>query len=381
MTEPINERRIGYCTNVHPGTDLSSMMRNIGQCASMIRTELDEDDLLPIGLWLSRESLEEAMRLPSGQLRGSLEKMGVMAFTLNGFPYGNFHKKRVKHDVYQPDWSRPERLRYTTDLADLLIDLIPPESTAGISTLPIGWSTVDDACLDQAVANLQQATDHLAMIESRTGHCLHIDLEPEPGCLLQRSTDVVDLFEKRLLNVGNEAAIRRHLRVCHDVCHAAVMFESQGDVIANYDSAGIQIGKIQVSTAIEARGDEPEAMKNLQAFAEPRWLHQVSIRNKDGITFHEDLERAIERDSVKPGDCWRVHFHVPVHREHIHSLSTTQADLKEAIDLLAQRPEITDWEVETYAWSALPETPGLDELAIGIADEIRWTRRQVEAAS
>lgn len=381
MTEPINERRIGYCTNVHPGADLSGMLTNVGRCAALIRSSLAEDELLPIGLWLSRQALDDAGGLAPGQLRESLQKMGVMVFTLNGFPFGNFHGKRVKHDVYQPDWSRRERLRYTTDLADLLIDLIPEGATAGISTLPIGWSDIDDRGIEEAVSNLQQAVDHLARIESATGHCLHIDLEPEPGCLLQRSGDLVELFEKRLLNTANEARIRRHLRVCHDVCHAAVMFESQSEAIANYDSAGIRIGKIQVSTALEARGDDPRSTERLKAFAEPRWLHQVSIRNKDGIAFHEDLEQALLTESVKPDDCWRVHFHVPVHREHVESLPTTQDDLKEAIQLLAGRPEITDWEVETYAWNALPETPGIEELAMGIADEIRWTRRHVEAAS
>tara|TARA_B100001059_G_scaffold155450_2_gene155040 strand:- start:6624 stop:7769 length:1146 start_codon:yes stop_codon:yes gene_type:complete len=381
MTEPINERRIGYCTNVHAGTDLSSMLQTLGRCASLIQVELAEDAPLPVGLWLSRQSLDDARRQTPERLRESLEDMNVQVFTLNGFPYGNFHDDRVKHNVYQPDWSRPERLRYTIDLADLLVDLVPAGTSAGISTLPIGWSDLDDTRVDEAVINLQRAVDHLVMIESRTGCCLHLDLEPEPGCLLQRSDDVVDLFENRLLTSGREDDVRRHLRVCHDVCHASVMFESQQDVIANYDSAGIGIGKIQVSTALEARGEDEASMERLRLFAEPRWLHQVSIRNQQGITFYEDLEEALEEESISGDDCWRVHFHVPVHRDRIESLHTTQDDLKQAIELLASRPEITEWEVETYAWSALPETPGLEELAAGIADEIRWTRRHVEAAS
>ena len=294
MTEPINERRIGYCTNVHAGTDLSSMLQTLGRCASLIQVELAEDAPLPVGLWLSRQSLDDARRQTPERLRESLEDMNVQVFTLNGFPYGNFHDDRVKHEVYQPDWSRPERLRYTIDLADLLVDLVPAGTSAGISTLPIGWSDLDDTRVDEAVINLQRAVDHLVMIESRTGCCLHLDLEPEPGCLLQRSDDVVDLFENRLLTSGREDDVRRHLRVCHDVCHASVMFESQQDVIANYDSAGIGIGKIQVSTALEARGEDEASMERLRLFAEPRWLHQVSIRNQQGITFYEDLEEALE---------------------------------------------------------------------------------------
>ena len=248
MAEHCNDKRIGYCTNVHAGTDLSSMLGNVGRCAPSSEPNWQRTPPCPVGLWLSRESLDDALRLPPGGLRRKIEEMGLQVFTLNGFPYGNFRVSRVKHDVYQPDWSRPERLRYTTDLADVLIDLVPEGATAGISTLPIGWSDVDEAHLDEAVSNLGRIVDHLAMIESRTGCCLHLDLEPEPGCLLQRSNDVVGLFERILLATSREDDTRRHLHVCHDVCHAAVMFESQRDVIDNHDSAGIAIGKVQVST-------------------------------------------------------------------------------------------------------------------------------------
>ena len=104
--------------------------------APLIRTELAEDTPLPVGLWLSRESLDDALRLPPGGLRRKIEEMGLQVFTLNGFPYGNFHDDRVKHDVYQPDWSRPERLRYTTDLADVLIDLVPEARLPGSRPCP-----------------------------------------------------------------------------------------------------------------------------------------------------------------------------------------------------------------------------------------------------
>ena len=49
-----------------------------------------------------------------------LARHDLYVFTLNGFPYGPFHGVRVKEEVYQPDWSYPERLAYTNQLADLL---------------------------------------------------------------------------------------------------------------------------------------------------------------------------------------------------------------------------------------------------------------------
>ena len=89
-----------------------------------------------------------------------------------------------------------------------------------------------------AAANLRQAALALADIEQTTGVLIHLDLEPEPGCRLQRAADVVSLFDRYLLTGTDDDVILRHLRVCHDLCHAAVMFEDQAAMPAAHDSAG-----------------------------------------------------------------------------------------------------------------------------------------------
>ena len=43
-----------------------------------------------------------------------LEEKNCYVFTINGFPYGNFHGERVKEQVYRPDRSTPDRLEYTS---------------------------------------------------------------------------------------------------------------------------------------------------------------------------------------------------------------------------------------------------------------------------
>ena len=57
-------------------------------------------------------------------------------FTINGFPYGQFHGTRVKEQVYAPDWTSPERLVYTNLLFDLLAELLPDGVEGSVSTLP-----------------------------------------------------------------------------------------------------------------------------------------------------------------------------------------------------------------------------------------------------
>ncbi|MDG2422379.1 MAG: metabolite traffic protein EboE [Phycisphaerales bacterium] len=381
MTERPAPRKIGYCTNVHSGGTLEEMLANLQKHVPGIRAHLGDKDPLPIGLWISRHSLDDLLTSGVQSLKERLDQLQVDVFTINGFPYGNFHGQRVKHHVYEPNWSNSSRLVYTMQLARVLEGLLPRGSSAGISTLPIGWSDIAPDLVESAASNLKAAASTLAALESQTGICLHLDIEPEPGCLLQRSGDVASFFENHLLCASNEKVIRRHLRVCHDVCHAAVMFESQEDAIKTYDTAGIAIGKVQVSSALQADGGHQKQMMELAEYVEPRWLHQTCIRQDEDITFIEDLPIAIKGNSPKEGECWRVHFHVPVHQTTMGSLSTTQTDLIEAINLLADRPEITAWEVETYAWSAIPSSQDQPDLVTGISEEIAWTRQALDAAS
>jgi hypothetical protein len=67
--------------------------------------------------------------------------MGLVAYTINGFPQDDFHQKVVKHRVYRPAWWEPARLEYTRDLVRILDRLLPSGVSGSISTLPIGWGS------------------------------------------------------------------------------------------------------------------------------------------------------------------------------------------------------------------------------------------------
>ena len=58
--------------------------------------------------------------------RDWLAEAGLLPYTVNGFPYGDFHRKVVKHDVYRPTWHTRARLDYTLDLIHVLDALLPP---------------------------------------------------------------------------------------------------------------------------------------------------------------------------------------------------------------------------------------------------------------
>ncbi len=393
-----------YCTNVHAGRDLAETEANLDRFAPRIRELVagDEHPYAPLGLglWLSASAARE-LRGSGGakDFRNRLLDRGLRIVTFNGFPFGDFHADVVKHAVYEPHWADPRRLAYTLDLAELLVELLPDDvAEASISTLPIGWRTAftNEGCgcsVGMAAAQLVEAAKGLRAIEDRTGTCIHLDLEPEPGCVLDTSRDVVDLFETAF-RPSDDVDHRRYLRVCHDVCHAAVMFEPQTAALRNYREHDIEVGKIQVSSAIEidfdAIEDDDERNRVLAAyrdFIEPRYLHQTTIRTVDessrDVEFFEDLGTAVERraDDQIPAGTWRTHFHVPIFTQGMNGWSSTRPEIERCLASFPGDRPLPTIEVETYAWDVLPNClyAGDEGLASGIAEELRWLRAMIRS--
>ncbi|MEX2215759.1 MAG: metabolite traffic protein EboE [Phycisphaeraceae bacterium] len=376
----------GYCTNVHAGASYSLTLANLEAYASSIRKLVCPNEQMGVGLWLAHDAVSQIIGGDHIEaLRDWLFKHDFIAYTLNGFPYGNFHEPRVKHKVYHPEWCDTARLDYTKQLADILVHLLPDDDKEGsISTLPIGWRESITQKNDKsfiAAQNLVKLADHLSQIEDTTGKLIHVDLEPEPGCYLDTAQDVVDFFKDELFLLGNEHRLRRYLRVCHDVCHAAVMFESQEHVLHTYKNAGIEVGKVQISSAVRARFDRMDdrtrvdALNQLREFGEDRYLHQTTA-HVAGAHMWEDLPLAIaEFDNAPPPAAeWRTHFHVPIFLEKFGLLESTQDEVLRCLTLIGQYSACKHFEVETYAWGVLPAEMRCVDLVEGIAQELKWLK-------
>jgi hypothetical protein len=380
---------IGYCTNVHAGVDLEATQANLSKYAARVKQLVSPNDPMGIGLWLAAPAAQEL--LDSNQtthFRDWLATQGLVPFTLNGFPYGNFHNEVVKHDVYKPTWHDLDRLQYTKNLATILDAILPAEKTGSISTLPIAWGkqSLTTAQWDSTVRQLLELADFLHELKQTTDRTIHVCIEPEPGCALDVAADMIDLFQNRLLPLGSEDKILHHIRVCHDVCHSAVMFESQTDVLRQYQELGIQVGKIQISSAVQvdfaqlAASDRTAAFEQLASFNEPRYLHQTCIRESNQtIHFHQDLSVALETvtDPQSLESTWSVHFHVPIFLESLGLLTTSQKDILECMEVCKSMPNLEHFEVETYAWNVLPKHLQQSDLAQGIADELLWFRNLI----
>ncbi|MCI0460890.1 MAG: metabolite traffic protein EboE [Gemmataceae bacterium] len=386
MTDPSPSMiQTGYCTNVHAGSDLDQTRANLERYALAVKRLASPDEPMGVGLWLSASAARQ-MRAEQRieEWAEWLGTVGLVPFTLNGFPFGDFHQRVVKHQVYHPTWAEPARLQYTLDLIAILDGLLPPGMEGSISTLPLAWSEPrpDESELGQMVAALRAVAVELARRERETGRLIYLCLEPEPGCVVQRSADAVDFFERHLLPGGDEGALRRHIRVCHDICHQAVMFEDQAEVLARYRRAGIRVGKVQVSAAVRLPPDGPDhaaALAQLAGFNEERYLHQTVVRRSpsEAPVFYEDLSLALAAE--RNGE-WRVHFHVPIYLERFGHLEATPWAIRETLSDFARHGDCAHFEVETYAWGVLPQELQVPDLATGIAREMEWFRASVGRA-
>jgi len=390
--KPTSRPILGYCTNVHAGTTLDQIKRNLEEHTLEVKRQVSPDEPMGIGLWLPIETiLAFCSTEHDGELlvdemlafREWLESRGLFAYTFNGFPLRNFHQAVVKHDVYIPDWSHPARRDYTIAAAHLLNHLLPPGAEGSISTLPIGWAdSVEPGWAD----NLCDVIEVLADLYDETGRVIHFDLEPEPGCEISDTQEILSFLMVMQMTSGLDAEVlKRHLRVCLDVCHTAVMFEKPTMMLEWLREGGWSVGKVQLSSALRVpfrgkKAAEKKTMRQrLEQFAEDRYLHQTTIGTKDGSqikAFHDDLPEALAAHKIG-GDEWRIHFHVPIHLDRIEPLETTQSAIIELLAAIRPEDGIRHYEVETYAWGVLPEDLRPPRLADGIAAEMRWAQEQM----
>ena len=383
---------LGYCTNVHAGATFDEMRSNLLRYAVPVKQRVSPGAPMGVGLWLSSDAANYALANFAAlrDLKSWMQGLGLVVYTVNGFPYGNFHQPVVKTRVYQPDWATQARYDYTLSLARILAALLPDAGEGSISTLPLGWPALTgDSEQDlhrvksAAAGRLHDLIHHLARIELDSGKLIHVNLEPEPGCIIDTAPKLVRFFEQYLLDSPDDVSVRGYLRVCHDVCHSAVMFEPQAEAMRNYRDAGIKVGKAQLSSAIRVPFDtmsfdeKAEAMTHLQSFQEDRYMHQTCVREASGATtLYDDLPDALAAHANEAGPTgeWRVHFHVPVYLEQFGPVRTTQSSIGEFMSAVRDEDELHHFEVETYAWNVLPDELKREELADGIADELAWVR-------
>ncbi len=391
-----------YCTNIHPGETWEEVFESLKQYAVNVKNSIGSKGPFGIGLRLSQKSA--TVLLQNNHLQDFkiwLDQNGLYVFTMNGFPYGDFHNTVIKDQVHAPDWTTKDRVDYTHDLMTILAYLLPEGLEGGVSTSPLSYKYWFDSQEEinettrKTSDSLIQIVLQLIDIKKTTGKLLHLDLEPEPDGFLENTQEVIDFYQNYLLKDGvntvqkvidcstEEAKghILDHLQICYDVCHFALAYEAPEFVISSLQNEGINIGKIQISAAIQCQKSDTVSIETQQSclrqFDEPTYLHQSVVRMNDGRLVHfSDLFEGIELMENPNFEELRTHFHVPIFISDFQVLESTQKDIVDALKLWKKAPYSKHLEVETYTWSILPEHLQTD-ITNSIARELEWTLKQL----
>lgn len=380
-----------YCSNIHPGERWKDHFKELKTYLPELKKRCSPDSPFGVGLRLSAAAVKDLLEGENlSDFKKWLRENGLYVFTMNGFPYGSFHHQKVKDNVYKPDWSTNERLEYTLNLAGVLNELLPNDVDGGISTSPISYkywkrnSEEEQDLIKSSCRHLAEVAFEMHRYLENDGNELHLDIEPEPDCLIENSEESIRFFRDHLWPKGSEylqsekgiptekgiEILKNHIRLCYDTCHFAVEYEDPESAVQKITRAGIRIGKAQISAAVKTelgnKKRRKSIQKKLQQFVESTYLHQVVERKTDGsYRQYRDLDEALGHIFDENAEEWRIHFHVPIFTGKMGELNSTRDHISGAFTALQSYSDCRHYEIETYTWEVLPES-----LRVNLADSI-----------
>lgn len=387
-----------YCTNIHPGENWEEHFIELKKNFPEIKSNVSPNSPLGIGLRLSNQASIALTDPENLELFAEwLKQEGGYVFTMNGFPYGDFHSKSVKESVHAPNWTNDDRVSYTLRLFEILEKLLPSGLEGGISTSPLGYrhhfkeDQEKTNAIQKGTENILIVVEKLIHIKERTNKSLHLDIEPEPDGLLETGEEFINWYENVLLPLAQdrfskkldlssqeiENRIKEHVQICYDICHFALGYENHEQVLDTLESKSIKIGKIQISAALKATIEQDEKQREhiaklFKPFDENIYLHQV-IAQKDDDTLirYKDLPEALQDIQNKNVSEWRAHFHVPIFLKKYGELASTQNEIISVLKRHRNKSLTQHLEVETYTWAVLPAQFQIP-MAKSIERELLW---------
>jgi sugar phosphate isomerase/epimerase len=388
-----------YSTLVHPGDTWDEMWGSLQTYVPQVKARVSPDAPFGVCLRLSNASAATLAADPGRRedLKGFLADNDLYLYTVNAFPYGPFKGVRVKEQVYEPDWRSEERTQYTTNVADVLADVVPESIEPSIQTAPLGFKPRVDwpGVVAEYTEHVLRVAAHLVSLERNTGRVVTLAIEPEPFCFLETTDETIDYFERELYSGAgarrlaalagipiSEAfvALRRHVGIVFDICHQAVEYEDMADSLRKLVDAGVPILKLQEAAALHVPEVNEAAVDELRRYSETIYLTQTLERRNGGpITYFLNVEDAIAVWEADPSGEreWRVHIHVPVFLDDLGAFHSTRFAIADALAVHRETPLSRHLEIETYTWDMLPADIKTGDIVDYVCRELEWVRSQL----
>ena len=366
-----------YCTNIHPAESWEATFAALKKHTLKVRDKVlvstrNHEASYPIGLRLSALAAQELLQDENlADFKYWLYSESLYVYTINGFPYREFHNTRVKENVYKPDWTTEERLTYTTDLISIIAELAPNSTGGSVSSLPGSFKEfgADEV---KMFANLYATARLLETLSELHEKDLHLGLEPEPLGHFENTEETLAFFEQ-FINWATSRdipvdVIYKRIGINYDTCHFALQYEDASTALKSLTDAGLRISKVHLSNALEVDLTDTDNLQLIKRFDEPTYLHQVMTQDAEGkVSKFKDVENALANDVDHSAALKaRIHFHIPLHAAPEAPFSSTIQHTIETLQYLTENPDTcSHLEMETYTWGVLP-----DELQAPIEDQL-----------
>ena len=379
-----NHAHLAYCTNVHRGNSWEETFDSLERYVMEVRKSVAPSERFAIGLRLGAEAARELSYSDEiTRFRRWLDQNDAYVFTINGFPYGNFHGSPVKEEVYRPDWTTNERLNYTLALFTILEQLLESGEEGSVSTLPGSFKEfVPNHDIPKVmIKNLNTCALEIEKLAGPKNLDLHLGMEPEPLGLFETTPETISFFDHLFLQADDPEITRKRIGVNYDCCHLAVEFEDAHEGLDSLVNHRIRLSKLHLSSALTAKPNESN-LQRLKDFIEPVYLHQVALgQNGRCIGRIKDLDLALashKAGKINEADEWRIHFHVPLHASPGGDLGDTRIHVIDTLFWLSKNPNAcSHLEMETYTWEVMPEELQAGTVVEQVAREYEWTLEQI----
>ncbi len=368
----INNKSLTYCSNIFKEKTLYDLLEKIEKYAFFLRKTFKKK-WVGLSLCMSNKLIIELHEFKKLIFFGKwLKRHNFYLSSLNGFVYKVFHKKKIKENIYYPDWTSKNRNLYTKKLIMLLVHMKTGFNNSSISTMPISfrnWCKKKDRkyIFFRSSVNILDILNYLVMLNKKKKCFIHLDIEPEPFCLIESFENFLNFYFKWLIPNLNFCLyisyikrslyyLKKYINLCYDICHFSVNYYNHDKIISSILKNKLKVGKVQVSSALEVFPDcnnKTIIINELFFLTKSKFLHQNTAFDKNNSLFIKNSDIIFILNKTLTYNT-RIHCHMPLYLTRYKKfLKTTSEETKAVFLKILNQLNVRHVEIETYTYDML----------------------------